>query len=262
MIVDGNAIAKKIYSELTAVIAALPVQPRMAIVTCAPNFETTKYLELKRKKASQVGIALTIIEIPASAQTEDFVASIDAVSKDVHGIVVQLPLPTHIDKNVVLSAIPADKDPDCLGDGVLLAPVVGAVDEISNCYNVVWENKVVAIVGYGRLVGQPVNEYAKKRGAKVTVLTDESTDFSSTLKEADIIVSGVGKPGLIEDTVVKPEVVLFDAGTSEDSGELRGGITTQAAEKAALYTPVPGGIGPITVAILLRNLVTLSQKHQ
>ena len=125
-----------------------------------------------------------------------------------------------------------------------------------------WENKVVAIVGYGRLVGQPVNEYAKKRGAKVTVLTDESTDFSSTLKEADIIVSGVGKPGLIEDTVVKPEVVLFDAGTSEDSGELRGDITTQAAEKAALYTPVPGGIGPITVAILLRNLVTLSQKHQ
>lgn len=261
MLVDGKAIAASIYTELASEVAQLSAAPRMAIITCAPNFETTKYLELKRKKADQVGIALTIIELPETAITADFLDCIASVTPNVDGIVVQLPLPPQVDKAAVLAAIPATQDPDGLNGGAVLPPVVGAIEAIATQAAFDWTGKSVAVVGNGRLVGQPAASYAKAAGANVMVLTETSPQFIESLQAADVIISGAGQPDFIKAHMVSEGVVVFDAGTSEDGGQLKGDVAPTVAKKAALFTPVPGGIGPITIAVLLRNVVLLAQRQ-
>jgi methylenetetrahydrofolate dehydrogenase (NADP+) / methenyltetrahydrofolate cyclohydrolase len=259
-IIDGKEIASEIYAELAKKVAGLTKVPKMAIITCNPNFETTKYLELKKRKAEQIGVTLNIIEMPEDTTTTDFITCIESIAPTVDGVVVQLPLPTHINREQVLSVVPKNQDPDCFQSGDLLAPVVGAIDEIAKRATLNWPDKKVAVVGYGRLVGKPVAEYLKAQGAVVTVLTEASENFKEVLITADVVVSGVGHSGLITSDIVKSGVIVFDAGTSEEGGELKGDVSPTVANKASLFTPVPGGIGPITIAILLRNLVTLASR--
>lgn len=261
-LVDGKAIAARIYEELAKKITVMPTPPRLAIITCAPNFETTKYLDLKRKKADQVGIRHTIIELPETTTTNEFVRCVETIAPTVGGVVVQLPLPAHIDREVVLAAVPASKDPDALNGGAVLSPVVGAIDEIVKIHDVDFTGKRVAVIGNGRLVGAPAAHYATDKGATVSILTEHSTDFREVIQAADILISGVGQPGLIQPEMVKEDVIVFDAGTSEDGGQLRGDVDIRVAEKALLFTPVPGGIGPITIAVLLGNLATLCRRSK
>ena len=261
MIVDGRKIAQDIYKEVTEKVAVFTTAPKMAVVTCSPNAETQQYLELKKRKATEVGISLVVLELPDTAQTEDVIACVKAVSETVDGIVVQLPMPAQIDREEVLKSVPYDKDPDGFGyeqnEASCIPPVVGAIKEISKLHGIEWKNKKVAIVGHGRLVGKPTAYFASKSGSEVAILTETSDRFKEQLVDADIIVSGVGKPHFISSDMVADDVVIFDAGASEDGGVVVGDIDPDVASKASLLTPVPGGIGPITVAILLRNLVRL-----
>lgn len=262
MLVDGKAIAADILQSVATDVADASINPRLAVVTCAPNFETRKYLEMKIKKAASVGVTLKVVELPADATTEEVVSCISQIVRGSAGVVVQLPLPNHIDREAVLSAVPADKDPDGFSYGQVadacLPPVAGAIDEISSRYNVVWLNKSVVVLGGGRLVGLPAAEYARQAGAKVSMLTEETYD-EQVLQTADIIISGIGQPRFITPAMVKEGVVVFDAGTSEDGGVLVGDVDPEVESKASLLTPVPGGIGPITIAYLLRNLVSLAR---
>lgn len=257
MLVDGKVIAAKILRSVSTDLIKCKKTPRLAAITCSPNFETKKYLEMKTRKAKEVGISLNVIEFSNDASAEDIIACVDRVAGEVEGIVVQLPLPEQIDRKKVLDQIPADKDPDgfgyiSTGQGCL-PPVAGAIDEISKFHKVEWAGKKVLILGEGLLVGLPATRYAEGRGAGVTVMTAK-TYQASKVKQADIIVTGIGKPHFITADLVKEGVVIFDAGTSEDGGELVGDVHPSVADKAALLTPVPGGIGPITIACLLRNL--------
>lgn len=260
MIIDGKDIANTIYKETAESVSSLSRAPRMTAITCAPNFETQKYLNLKKQKAAEVGISLNIVELSEDVTTEEVVACIQAVAKDADGIVTQLPFPPHVDREVMLKAIPPDKDPDGFNyelSELCLPPVVGAIDEIAKKYNFSWEDKKVAVVGYGTLVGKPAAHYAKSKGAQVTVITENTENPNAYIQEADIIISGTGRSHSITSDMVKEDVCIFDAGTSEDNGELAGDVHPDVVQKASLFTPVPGGIGPITVAYLLRNLVTL-----
>ncbi|MCB9812553.1 bifunctional 5,10-methylenetetrahydrofolate dehydrogenase/5,10-methenyltetrahydrofolate cyclohydrolase [Candidatus Nomurabacteria bacterium] len=263
MLVDGKTIAAEILAEVAKTVAGGPKgPPRLSAITCAPNFETQKYLEMKRTKAASVGVVLNVVELPQGATTEMAAACIRQVAAQSDGIVVQLPLPPQIDREAVLTAVPVSKDPDGFRYGEVpeacLSPVVGAIDEISRRHDVAWEGKQVVVLGGGRLVGQPAAAYARGRGAMVTVLTRDTYD-TAALRPADIIVSGIGQPHFITADLVKPGVVIFDAGTSEDGGVLVGDVDPAVAAQAALLTPVPGGIGPITIAYLLRNLVQLAR---
>lgn len=259
MIIDGKAIAAEIYEEVKGAAAKLPRPPQLTALTCAPNFETRSYLELKKRKATQVGIRLNVVEIPESAETSDAVACVERLLPECDGLVVQLPLPTHIDREAVLAVVPPEKDPDGFSYGALeascLPPVAAAIDEIAKRHGVVWQDAAVTVIGFGRLVGKPAAHLAEQRGANVTVL--ERGDDLALLAEADIIISGVGHPHLVTKDMVKEGVVVFDAGTSEDGGELVGDVHPAVAEVASLMTPVPGGIGPITVAALFKNLLSL-----
>ena len=261
MIVDGKTIAAAIYDSVAAEVATLKAAPIMAAITCAPNFETQKYLELKKRKAALVGITLRIIELPESASTDEVVACVRTVAAEVDGVVVQLPFPPHIDRERVLAAVPLDKDPDgfayAANPAACLPPVVGAIKEIADYYNISFAEKQVLVLGAGRLVGSPAVRFLHTAGAEVTISTEHNIEQAQQLLEADIVVSGIGEPHFITVDKIKHGAVVFDAGTSEDGGLMVGDVHPDVAHVASLFTPVPGGIGPITVAILLRNLVSL-----
>jgi methylenetetrahydrofolate dehydrogenase (NADP+)/methenyltetrahydrofolate cyclohydrolase len=179
-----------------------------------------------------------------------------------NGIIVQLPFPPHIDVDTVLSVIPKSYDVDVAWyDGSsdeVLPPVVGAIAEIARVHDVLFATQNVVVVGKGKLVGAPALIWTQKQGAHVSVIDRETADPKTMIGDADILILGAGKPGLIMKDDVKEGVLIFDAGTSEDGGVLKGDADLSCAEKASLFTPVPGGIGPITIAVLLRNLITLA----
>ena len=260
-IVDGRKIAQVISGEVATQVSLLAEAPKLTVIACNPNFETQKYLEMKKAKAESLGIELSVLVLPKESDTDILVKTVKKSSQTVAGIVVQLPLPAHIDTAAVLAAIPVTHDVDAFyyqgSDSSILPPVVGAIDEISKRHDIIWSGKQVVIFGLGRLVGAPTLQYAKNRGAVVTVITKESENINDLTKTADIIILGVGKPNLLKAEMVKEGVVVFDAGASEDGGLLVGDASPAVAEKAALFTPVPGGIGPITIALLFRNLLKL-----
>lgn len=266
MVVDGKAIAAQLIAQthLQATSLATFGVPTLAIITCDPTFETKKYLALKERKAVAAGVRVVVEELPADATTDAVVAAVAAACVSAPAVVVQLPLPAHIDREKVLSAVPATHDPDGFHygaeEGACQSPVVVAIDEIARVYGVSFTDKAVVVVGAGRLVGKPAAHYAKTMGGKVTVVTKETSDLAAVLTTADIIITGAGQPGLVTPAMVKEGVVVFDAGTSEDGGVLRGDVAAAVANKASVFTPVPGGIGPVTVAALLRNTVALAAR--
>ena len=262
MIVDGRAIAALIYKEIENEISHMQVKPHLTVFTCAPNFETKKYLTLKRRKAHEVGIGLNVIEFPHSITTQEVITSVEHARMQTDGIIVQLPFPEHIAIDRVLETIPVSYDVDATSyDGssdTVLPPVVGAIREIAKLHTVVFSQQEVVIIGNGRLVGAPASVWSKQQGAKVTVLDKHSADTEALVKRAKILILGTGVPNLITPEMISEGVIIFDAGTSEIGGKLRGDANPLCAQKASLFTPVPGGIGPITVAILLQNLVQLT----
>lgn len=257
MIVDGKQIASNIYLELGKKVENMDRTPHLMVFTCDPNFETQKYLNLKSKKAQEVGIGVEVVELKKDINTEEFIAKIKERGPRADGIIVQLPVPQHIDKNRVLESIPLSKDVDSLNSATnqFFSPVVGALKEILSEHGVDPKNKHIVVIGDGKLVGNPAVQWFQRVGGVVTQVTKTTSDIRLHTLEADIIVSGAGVPNLIAPDHVKEGVIILDAGTSEDGGELRGDVDSRCAEKSKVFTPVPGGIGPITIAVLLRNVV-------
>lgn len=261
--IDGRAIATAVYERLRVRVERFPRAPHLTILTCNPHFETQKYLVLKQKRAKEIGIAVTVTELGEDATTEDFLNAIRDTISVTDCIIVQLPLPQHIDTERVLRAVPPSHDVDALGESPnVLSPVVGAIREILTVHDITVTGKHVTIIGNGKLVGLPVYAWFSKAGAQVSVVTKDTEDIGYYTRPADIIVCGAGVPGLLKPDMVKDGVIILDAGTSEDGGVLRGDADPACAEKATLFTPVPGGIGPITIAILLQNVVDCATKRQ
>ncbi len=266
-LVDGRALATKIKEKIANQVANLAVKPSLAIIACEPNFETLKYLQLKQSIAKNLGITIKTNILPQGSTTESVLLAVVKATSQCDGVIVQLPLPSHINTAVVLDSIPKESDVDAFsyqGEEIdVLPPVVGAINHISRQYHLAWQAKQVVIFGAGRLVGAPTSLYAKSNGAKVDVITPETNreEVNHLTKQADIIVLGVGQQNLLIPEMVKEGVVVFDAGASEDGGVLVGDADPKVAEKASLFTPVPGGIGPLTIAILFDNLLKLQSRQ-
>ncbi len=260
MIVDGRKIAEEIRGKLKAQIEKRKINARLAIVYLGHDPVIEKFISVKKKFAEAIGVQIKIYNIL------DFPSYAD-------GIIVQLPLPAGYDIDKVLARIPPEKDVDALGLKPLVdAPVAAAVREILEKYNVDARNKKILVIGQGRLVGKPVAEMFQRAGADVRVADINTKDISSMTLDSEIIVSGVGVPALVKSEMIKEGVILIDAGTSEgpstgfgaapstESGtNLRfvGDIDPACAAKASLFTPTPGGLGPITVAMIFKNLLKL-----
>jgi methylenetetrahydrofolate dehydrogenase (NADP+)/methenyltetrahydrofolate cyclohydrolase len=264
-VVDGKKIANDILEAVARQVTLLDKRPKLTVLACDPNFETQKYLALKQSKAKLLGVKVEVIILPADTDTQSFIKAIEKSVSESDGLIVQLPLPKSIDTDVILKAVPSSHDVDAFkyqtGDSFVLPPVVGAIDEISRINNLEWKNKNVVIFGAGRLVGIPARYYAESKQAIVSQVTETSQNIETLVANADIIILGVGQPNLLLPSMVKDGVVVFDAGASEDGGLLVGDASPGLANRASLFTPVPGGIGPITIAILFRNLLELSLRQ-
>lgn len=254
MIVDGKKIADDIYAGLSA-----PRPLTLGIVVGASSSVTDSFVRIKEKAAERLTVSLVRSELAEAATTESAIAAVAALAVNVDGIIVQLPLPSGIDTDAVLAAIPPQKDVDGISHAPLVRPPVAeAVGEILVRAGIDPHGKRAAIIGSGRLVGVPVAALLANLGADVHVIT--LGDSLAPLLDADIIVSGAGQPGLIQPEHIKDGVVLIDAGTSESEGKVAGDADPACAEKASIFTSVPGGVGPIAVAMIFKNLFELANK--
>ncbi len=260
MIIDGKAIAKEILEKTKHDASMLGSVPTFAAITVSPSPATESYLRIKRKQAAEAGIDMEVIAMDATT-TEELVERIGVLPHD--AVIVQLPLPAHIDLEQVLAAIPPGKDADTLSastreEGALMHPIARAVAEIFERTGVNPKGAQAVVIGNGWLVGQPVSVWLASVGAHVTILTRESGDIGPSCRAADIIVAGAGSPGLVKPEDVQAGAVVIDVGTSELGGSLAGDVAPGVAEVAGVFTPVPGGVGPIAVACLMRNVVELA----
>lgn len=266
MLVDGRKISENILKNTAIDVALLKKPPRLHVITCEPTFETKKFIELKSKRAAEVGIEIVLTELDSEGSTQAAVMAVQQSVANSDGIVVQLPFPKRIDIEEVLTAIPPSHDADVLTyDGSqeeVLPPVVGAISAILDTHNIELKGKKVAVLGQGMLVGRPSVIWLKSKGADVTSITEHTKKVAEITKQADVVVTGVGKTGILTPKMIKEGVVIIDAGTSEQKGQLAGDVDPACEKKASLFTPVPGGVGPITVAILLRNVLRLAEQKR
>jgi len=261
MIIDGKKISEEIKTILNAKglkLAIVQVGPaRLASESVAGRDDenSNKFVRQKIKFAEDIGVKTHLYKLPADITTGKLrqkMAEINHIREN-NGVILQLPLPSHINTQHVLNGIIPRKDVDVLSSrsfgGKILPPVVGAVKIIFEKYNVDFKNKNIVVVGAGRLVGKPVANWLMNQNASFSVVDKFTEDLASFTKNADIIISGVGKKNLITSDMIKSGAVIIDVGD----------VAPDAAEKASLFTPAIGGLGPLTVAMVFQNLVELSK---
>jgi methylenetetrahydrofolate dehydrogenase (NADP+)/methenyltetrahydrofolate cyclohydrolase len=213
---------------------------------------------------------MEVVHLPDDTTDEAVITAVQAPGAD--AVIVQLPLPEHLNQEVILASIPLQQDADVLSPeaytafeqdhvGALIPPVAAAVKEICGRANVEIAGARALVVGNGRLVGQPVWHWLQQQGASALIVTRATQETIPTLlPNMDIVVTGAGSPNLIQPQHLKEGVVLIDAGTSESNGAIVGDINPACAEKASVFTPVPGGVGPIAVACLFHNVAKLATR--
>lgn len=267
MIIDGRAIASSLLAEVRVSLNGRA--PVVRAVVVQPSAATESYLSIKTVRAEEAGMKLEVVRLPESADADAVIAAVRAEGAD--ATIVQLPLPPHLDTATVLAALPVSQDADVLSDGAytrfeqgeegaLVPPVAGAVAEILSRAGVAVAGKKAVVVGQGKLVGKPVAVLLRRLGAEVVVLLKDTPNHAQVLQEADIVVSGAGQAHFINPSMVRQGAVLIDAGTSESNGSIAGDIDPSCAEFASVFTPVPGGVGPIAVALLFSNVAQLVKK--
>ena len=257
---DGKKIRDEILGDLKKQVASLSVKPSLAVIWSGADPVSEKYINSKKKVAADLGLEFSLFEIK---KEKDIVKKIAALNSDrnISGIMVQMPLASDIDRQKVISAILPEKDVDglryCTGlDSKNFPPVVLAVLEAIKSSGVSLVESKVAIIGQGFLVGFPLSKILKDQVADLRLIDDKVKNLSELTHDADIIISATGQAGIISPVIVKDGAVLIDAGTTEVGGELKGDIAHSCYEKSRFYTPVPGGIGPVTVAMLFQNLLS------
>lgn len=273
IILDGKKLRDKIFENLKTELDKMKKKPTLAVILVGENPASQIYVRNKKKTAEKLGINSISIEYPSNITETELLEKIEELNKDenVTAILVQLPLPEHINKNKIIDAILPQKDVDgltpynlgklfsgeepyvypCTPKGILLL-----LDE----YNIELEGRHVVVVGRSNLVGKPVAQMLLKRNATVTVCHSHTKNLSDITKTADIIVSAVGK-NVIGEKMLKSNCVVVDVGIFRDeNGKISGDVDFENVSKVAAYiSPVPGGVGPMTIASLMLNTVELAK---
>ncbi len=267
MTIDGRAIAERVYQELIAERATDSRPISLGIVVASHDPVIESFVKIKSHAAARLGVEIRRIDLLHEPTTADALAAIERLAPEVDGIIVQLPLPVALDTETILAAIPPYLDVDGINpaiaehDRLVRAPVAGAIEELLKEHTIDPKGMRAVVVGAGRLVGVPAAHMLASLGAEVSVVTLESGSLDE-LHNADIVVLGAGNPGFVKPEMIKRGVVLIDAGTSESSGKVVGDADPACAEKCTIFTPVPGGVGPIAVAMIFKNLFILAQQNK
>lgn len=279
IIIDGKKLRDEILAEVKREVALLPFTPVFCDVLVGDDPASAQYVDMKAKTAEKVGIHFHRANFPASISTEDLIKEIKILNKveNMCGIIVQLPLPESLDKQAVLDAIDSHLDVDCLGKvasekfyqgmAVLSYPTALACMRLLDSLDLDLKSKKIVVLGQGTLVGKPVTALLRFRNLSPSIINSQTLDKEKLIKEADIIISGIGKGKYITGNMIKKGVVLIDAGTSEEGsssiGEKKsivGDVDLESVKDVAGFvSPVPGGVGPVTVAMLLNNVLTVAK---
>jgi len=241
---------RKMFGELT-----------LGVLMSAGDAATESFIRIKSRVAQSLDVSIVRKELSADATTAEALVALKELAATCDGVIVQLPLPKGVDVSRLIDALPPEKDVDGLTKGARVRPPVAvAVQEILTRNDVSVKGARAVVVGAGKLVGLPSAALLQELGAEVAVLS--KGDSLEALKDADIVVLGAGEPGLVKPEMLKQGVVLIDAGTSEQSGKLKGDADPACGSVASIYTPVPGGVGPIAVVMIFKNLLALARQAQ
>lgn len=268
VILDGKKLRDKIFEDLKSKLDKMPIKPTLAVILAGDDQSSRIYVNNKKKSAEKLGINSIVIEYPSNVTEQELICKIEELNNDnnITAILVQLPLPKHIDKSNVINSISPKKDVDglttyncgklfagekpyvypCTPKGILLL-----LDE----YNIEIEGKHAVVIGRSNLVGKPVAQMLLNRNATVTMCHSHTKNLADIIKTADIVVSAVGKNVVGEKNIIKNNCVIVDVGIFRDESEkIRGDVEKVSP---AYLSPVPGGVGPMTIASLMLNTVEL-----
>jgi methylenetetrahydrofolate dehydrogenase (NADP+)/methenyltetrahydrofolate cyclohydrolase len=279
-IIDGNQIALRITQQIARDIFdnALDNRPGLAIILAGEREDSALYVEIKQARAKEVGIDTHLYKIENGESTEDIVELIEHLNRDeeIDGILVQLPLPDNYDTEKIISTIDPAKDVDCFHpenikklddydkeNAIMISPVYGAVLEILKDIPLVIEGKKVVLVVNSDIFGNNLAKILRKEGAEVEIVFADDDKLAEKVREGDLLITAVGKKGLITGEMIKPNATVIDIGIVKENGRIYGDVDfEEVKEMSAAITPVPGGIGPITVAKVLENTRKLHKKRR
>ena len=276
-LIDGKAIGQEIREEIKQRVDALKekgMQPGLAVILVGDNQASRTYVRNKEKSSIEAGMKSVLIELPETVSEEDLLAQVAELNKDdsIHGILVQLPLPKHIDEDLVIQAIDPDKDVDgfhpinvgkmIIGQRAYLSCTPYGIIKLLERTGTEIRGKHAVIVGRSNIVGKPMGQLLLQRDATVTYCHSKTENLVEFTKQADILIVAIGRAKFITAEHVKDGAVVIDVGMNRDeNGKLCGDVEFETAkEKASAITPVPGGVGPMTITMLLKNTLQSAEK--
>jgi methylenetetrahydrofolate dehydrogenase (NADP+)/methenyltetrahydrofolate cyclohydrolase len=274
-IIDGRKIRDEILHNVAKEIKKLSFVPVFSDILIGTDPVSAQYVRMKARTAESIGIRFHTADFPSSITTEQLLFEIEKINniENICGAIVQLPIPETLDKTQILNAIDPSIDVDSLGAVAGLKfyegntsigfPTALACMAILDSLNLDLKGKNVVVIGQGQLVGKPVTYLLESRGLKVGIVTrkTENKIKEDLIKKADVIISATGAGKFITGDMIKKGVVIIDAGTSESSGGIVGDVDLESvADIAGFVSPVPGGVGPVTVAMLLQNVLTVAKQ--
>ncbi|MGE5493988.1 MAG: bifunctional methylenetetrahydrofolate dehydrogenase/methenyltetrahydrofolate cyclohydrolase FolD [Burkholderiales bacterium] len=276
-IIDGKALSLGIREELKKKVEELKqkgVTPGLAVILVGDDPASAVYVRNKEKACEEVGIYSLVHRLGADTSEQQVISIVKELNGNpsIHGILVQLPLPKHIDERNVLRAVDPDKDVDGLhvvtagrlfvGEkGFLPCTPKGVIKMIKSTGTEI-SGKQAVVVGRSAMVGKPAAMLLLNENATVTMCHSRTKDLASVCARADILVAAIGKPEFITGEFIKPGAVVIDVGTTKVDGKLKGDVLfEEAAKKASFITPVPGGVGPMTITMLLENTIEAALSH-
>lgn len=276
-LINGKEIGQQIRKEIAEKVAELKnkgVTPGLAVILVGEDPASQTYVRNKHRSCQEIGIYSEVIKLPENTTEEELLEQIQMLNerKDIHGILVQLPLPKHINEDHVIAAISPEKDVDgfspvsvgkmMLGQDTFLPCTPFGVMKLLEYSGIEIAGKHAVVVGRSHIVGKPMGQLLLQKDATVTYTHSKTKDLPSITKQADILVAAVGRPKFITKEHVKPGAVVIDVGINRDeNNKLVGDVDFEEVEPISSYiTPVPGGVGPMTITMLLYNTVKSAEK--
>lgn len=275
-LIDGKAVAKRIRAEITAEAERLPRKPGLAVILVGEDPASCVYVRNKEKDCAECGFASREYRMPDTATEAELLSLINRLNGDgtVDGILVQLPLPAHIDERRVIEAIAPDKDVDAFhpvnvgrmtaGVPSLLPCTPAGIMELLRAYDIDPAGKTCVVVSRSNIVGKPMGILLLRAHGTVIFCHSRTKDLAAMTRQADILITAAGQRGLITEDMIKEGAAVVDVAMNRDpdTGKFTGDVRFEEVErKASFISPVPGGVGPMTRAILMRNILTAAKEH-
>lgn len=277
-IIDGKQLAATIRRQLTGEVEELRKQgiiPKLAVIMVGDDKASKIYVKNKNKACEELGIEYEEYLIESSITIKELLNLIEVLNekKDVHGILLQSPLPEHLDINLAIEKISPEKDVDgfhpinvgklSLNQDCFVSCTPYGIIKMLDAYHIPIEGKNAVIIGRSNIVGRPLSQCLINRNATVTVCHSRTQNMEEITKKADILIAAIGKPNFVTENMIKQGVVIIDVGINRTSNGIVGDVAFEEVEKKASYiTPVPGGVGPMTIAMLMNNVVKAARNKK